>query len=157
MVKAKGFISIYLLPLFLVVIAIALDWVYLSSDAKKISSNYMSTVSTLNIADLGIKHGVVREKTLSKGNTYYLNIIDNNIVILPNINSRVYSKVKVDFTSSFETKIINGEKLMVEYRDVTIESKGCVDNYSKTLTKTYRILVEDKNKINTSTVEGGII
>ncbi|MEF9952613.1 MAG: hypothetical protein RR840_05905 [Clostridium sp.] len=157
MVRSSGFISIYLLPLFLAVIFIALDCVYLSNDAKKISSNYMSTVSTLNIADLGLKHGIIAEKNLLKSHSYYLNVIDNSIVVLSNINSRVYSKVNIKVSSYFQAEVINGEKIMVEYREVTVNSKGYVDNYSKTLTKSYKVRIGVENTIDTSTVEGGII
>lgn len=154
--KSKGFISIYILPLFLTLIFIANDMVSISHDTRKITSNYMSTSSTISVADIGLKYGKLIEGQVDNKASYYVNIIDNNIRVTDNKQSDKYAKVDIVISKNYKTVTIDNEVVMVEYRVVDINSTGYVNNFSKIIKSSYTY-ENNQNLIDSSNRKDGII
>ncbi|MEG2971983.1 MAG: hypothetical protein RR898_00845 [Clostridium sp.] len=127
------------MPLFVVLILIASDMASLTVDGRKITSNYMSKSTTINLSDIGIKHAKILETSLNGNKTYYINIVDESIMASDSILSDKYACINIKISKRYESRVVNGQKKMITIKDVNIDSTGIYKKFSNTKKVNYII------------------
>ncbi|MEG2338544.1 MAG: hypothetical protein RSB66_05640 [Clostridium sp.] len=102
----------------------------LTADGRKITSNYMSKATTINLSDIGIKHAKILEPTLNSNKTYYINIVDESIRASDSILSDKYACINIKISKRYEARVVDGQKKMITIKDINIDSTGTYKKFS---------------------------
>ncbi|KMT21333.1 hypothetical protein [Clostridium cylindrosporum] len=135
----KGFITIYLLPIFLSLMFISVQVVQSITSSHGLTNNYLGKQKAEYLADIGLKHGikVSKEEIVAKG--YYINLINDNIELSEYFEGSEYTKVTIRVKSSDESITIG------------VESISNVGSYSHKLNHHYTIDIEsEENNVDNS-------
>lgn len=114
----KGFIIIYILPIFLLIIVLSTDILKSVTSTYKLTNNYFGKEKARAICDIGLKHGekISREELASK--EYYINLVNNKLEVSDRINGEDYTRVEI--------LVSKGE----EITNVSIRSLGKFNRFS---------------------------
>lgn len=128
--KRKGFITLYLLPIFLLIIALSVDVLKGVTSTYKLTNNYFGKERAKAICDIGIKHGVKTSKSELTSKNYYVNLIDNNLVVSDRSNGSNYVNINIS--------VSKGEKII----NINIESEGKYELFSQSENYSYSVDIE---------------
>lgn len=132
--KKKGFITLYLLPIFLSITIVSGEVLKSVTTSYHLTNNYFGKVSAKYLSEIGLKHGINFSRENLSNKEYYINLIDNEISMNSELNGNEYTKVKIATQHSHEEIIVN------------IESRSNVSNYSHTLNYKYSIYIGGEEK-----------
>ncbi|MEG0641722.1 MAG: hypothetical protein RR515_03905 [Clostridium sp.] len=100
--KNRGFITIYLIPLFLTMIVISADTLQNATLSQKVINNFIGKEEAKNLAEIGLKHGVKLSREINESRVYYINLIDNNITVSNMYQGNQFAKVSVKINKPME-------------------------------------------------------
>lgn len=105
--KKRGFVIVYLLPIFLVIIALSIDVLQNIKTSFKLTNNYLGKEQAICLSEIGIRHGINTSKGEMISKSYYINLINNSIGISEYSEGEMYAKVDISVKEDNEkTKVI---------------------------------------------------
>lgn len=133
--KKRGFVIVYLLPMFLVIIALSIDVLQSVKVSYKLTNNYLGKEQAMYLSEIGIRHGINTSKEEMVSKTYYINLINNNIGVSEHSEGDIYAKVDIIVKEDDEkTKVV-------------INSNGQYNIFSSSLNSEY-ILEKEKPDVD---------
>lgn len=97
----------YLLPMFLVIIALSIDVLQSVKISYKLTNNYLGKEQAVYLSEIGIRHGINTSKGELAPKSYYINLINNSIGISEYSEGDMFTKVDVLVSEDDEkTKVV---------------------------------------------------